>query len=326
MALSHIKELQQQLDSLLDSPDGKKLRPLLNFDTIVNFIVEDLAWFALHDPAADKKIARVLNYSSFAAVLHYRLAHACWLLGDQCGEFAKQLALEITSAAKRASGAEIHPAAFIGERFVLDHGVNTVIGETVVIGDECYILGDVTIGAYGISSNPYGKRHPTLGNNVQVGAGARLLGPITIGDGSFISPYSVVIESIPPSSRVSIVNQLQIQTNPNKLRRLRVSGVAVTENSIVLIGNGFIKPGLQLLDANFQFIADLYPTIIERTTLFIRAQVSIPILPEVETVHLKIEDCGEEVVLLSPHDLVQCIRYYSGYKKKSVSSPTICII
>ncbi|WP_163831941.1 serine O-acetyltransferase [Spartinivicinus ruber] len=325
-AYGHINEIKQKLDSLLDSKAGVKLHPLLDIDTITHLIVEDLAWFALHDPAADKKVARILCYSSFTAVLHYRLAHACWLLGECNGEFAKQLALEITSFAKSVSGAEIHPAADIGKRFVLDHGVNTVIGETTVIGDECYILGDVTIGAYGISNNPCGKRHPSLGDNVQVGAGARLLGPISIGDNSFIAPFSVVTESIPANSRISIVNQLQVTSYSNKIRRLRVSGLTVTENNIVLFGNRFIKPDLKLLDANFQVVADLYPVVVEKTSIFIKVKVTIPVISEVETVHLKIEDYGEEVVMLSPPDLLQCIRYYRGYKKQAISTPAICII
>ena len=103
------------------------------------------------------------------------------------------------------SGADIHYRAKIGPRFVLDHGYNTVIGETTIIGSDSYILGSVVLGARGISGNPSSTRHPIIGNHVEVGAFSSILGNIHIGDYCFIGPNCTVVESIAPYSRV--INQ-----------------------------------------------------------------------------------------------------------------------
>lgn len=108
------------------------------------------------------------------------------------------------------SGAEVHFRSKIGARFIIDHGVGTVIGETSIIGDDCYILGGVTLGARGISSNASTQRHPKIGNRVQIGAFASVLGSVSIGDDAFIGPGCIVTKDVPPSARVQVKTSLQV--------------------------------------------------------------------------------------------------------------------
>lgn len=182
-------------------------------DTVVSCTSGDVTAFAAKDPASRgdaEFIAR--TYTSFKAVLHYRLAHA---LVD--ARHAPHLPADadmqagiISNRGKIHSGAEIHHRCTIGRRFVLDHGIGTVVGETTQMGDDCYVLGGVTLGATGISGNPFGKRHPTLGNRVQVGSFARIFGPISIGDDVFIGPHCVIKDDLPANVIVTLKTEIQV--------------------------------------------------------------------------------------------------------------------
>ena len=127
-------------------------------------------------------------YPGIKAVLSHRRAHWCYTHG------LKLLARMISQASRRRTGIEIHPGATIGKRLVIDHGMGVVIGETAEIGDDCLIYHGVTLGGTG---KDVGKRHPTIGNNVLIGTGAKVLGPITIGDNSRVAANSVVLKDIP---------------------------------------------------------------------------------------------------------------------------------
>jgi serine O-acetyltransferase len=181
---------------------------------------EDLYAFARKDPAASGDVFRILQaYTSFKAVLHYRLAHAIETLNDGCINHLDQAALYaplISARGKMLSGAELHHKCKIGRRFVLDHGVGTVFGETAEIGDDCYVLGGVTLGAGGIADNPSGKRHPTLGHRVEIGAFSRVYGPVHVGDDVFIGPHCTVAQDIEQGSRILLRSSLQI-TKKNRL-------------------------------------------------------------------------------------------------------------
>ena len=143
------------------------------------------------DPAARTDAEVLLMYPGVHAILSHRLAHALY----QRGHYS--IAREISQAARAATGIEIHPAAKIGKRFFIDHGMGVVIGETAEIGDDCTIYQGVTLGGTGKDA---GKRHPTLGDNVMVGAGAKVLGPVVIGDNSKIAANAVVLHSVPENS------------------------------------------------------------------------------------------------------------------------------
>ncbi|ODS22323.1 hypothetical protein AB835_14830 [Candidatus Endobugula sertula] len=124
---------------------------------------------------------------------------------DISNELKEMYAALISSRGKLKSGVEIHYRAKIQEHFVLDHGYDTVIGETTEIGNHCYILGGVILGARGISSNDNIKWHPTIGNNVEIGAFSNILGPVNIDDNTFIGPHCTIYRKYPQNEKV--INQ-----------------------------------------------------------------------------------------------------------------------
>ncbi len=154
-------------------------------------MIEDLNCVKEKDPAARNILEILLLYPGYKAVRNHRFAHY----------FYKHklyfLARAISQHTVRKTGIEIHPGATIGKRFFIDHGMGVVIGETAEIGDDCVIYQGVTLGGTGKDT---GKRHPTLGNGVLVGAGAKVLGPFKIGDNSNIAAGSVVLSPIPENS------------------------------------------------------------------------------------------------------------------------------
>lgn len=152
-------------------------------------IFEDLDTAIAKDPSARNRIEVALAFPGIHAVWGHRISHLLWRSG------LKLLARVHSNWIRTATGIEIHPGARIGRRFFIDHGMGVVIGETAVIGDDVMLYHDVTLGA---RANVKGKRHPTIGNGVVIGAGARVLGPITIGDGARISANSVVTRDVLP--------------------------------------------------------------------------------------------------------------------------------
>lgn len=145
------------------------------------------------DPAAKSVLEIFLCYPGFHAILLHRLAHKLY-------RWNVPLAPRVISQLSRwLTGIEIHPGAQVGRRFFIDHGMGVVIGQTTVIGDDCLIYQGVTLGGTGKEK---GKRHPTLGNRVIVGTGAKVLGNITIGDSTRIGAGSVVLKNVPPHSTV----------------------------------------------------------------------------------------------------------------------------
>jgi serine O-acetyltransferase len=189
------------------------------FSDVVCQSCDDLTVFSKKDPAArfDPNIVAT-HYSSYKAVLHYRLSHALLVLsGTGDNKALADCARIVSTRGKLLSGAEIHHYSSIGNRFILDHGIGTVIGETCKIGDDCYVLGGVTIGATGIAGNPSIKRHPTIGDRVEVGAFARLYGNITIGDDVFIGPHCLIKDDLPSNSIVTLRSENQVMRKKRDL-------------------------------------------------------------------------------------------------------------
>lgn len=145
------------------------------------------------DPAAGNIVEVILTYSGLHALVFYRIAHALR------GAGIPFLPRFISQTGKFLTGIEIHPGAKIGQRFFIDHGMGVVIGETAIIGDNVTLYQGVTLGGTGKEK---GKRHPTIGNNVVIGTGAKVLGNITIGDNSYIGANAVVIKDVPQNSTV----------------------------------------------------------------------------------------------------------------------------
>lgn len=156
-------------------------------------IKEDIQAVKDRDPAARSSLEIFFLYPGLKAIRMYRRAHKAYLKGHF---FRARL---ISQRAARKTGIEIHPGATIGRRLVIDHGTGTVIGETAEIGDDVLIYQGVTLGGTG---KDVGKRHPTIGNRVMISAGAKVLGPITVGDGSRVAAGAVVLNDVPENSTV----------------------------------------------------------------------------------------------------------------------------
>ncbi|MFC6297253.1 serine acetyltransferase [Pseudomonas sp. CCM 7893] len=286
------------------------LAPLVQ--TAAQAVAEDLIAYAYRDPASRGRAELILeSYASFKAVLFYRLAHWVWSFHQQHNSAFCAIALKLSNQGKILSGAEIHPAAQIGRRFVLDHGYGTVIGETCEIGNDCYILCGVTLGARGIANNPDGKRHPRLGNNVEIGAGARVLGYVQIGDNVFISPACVITQDVPAGTKVKVVNQIQLQKNDESDHSNYLGAFALNER-LHVVGEVNSSHKVTVLDADFHPLAGvlLEPTVKERHHLQFRLRhVASTGHPPRLPINLKV--CGPEfeITLLSPPGLSAMVRH-----------------
>lgn len=159
---------------------------------IIKYVKEEIEVIKERDPAI-KSSAEVFLYPTFRAIIRYRFAHKLYLKKHYF------LARWVSQRTARKTGIEIHPGATIGKGLFIDHGHGVVIGETAILGDNVTLYQGVTLGGTGKEK---GKRHPTLGNNVMVSAGAKILGSFTVGDNSKIGAGSVVLSEVPPNSTV----------------------------------------------------------------------------------------------------------------------------
>lgn len=159
------------------------------------------------DPAARSGFEVFFLYSGFHAVLYYRVANFFYRHN------MKFIARWVSQTGRFFTGVEIHPGATIGKGLMIDHGMGVVIGETAVIGDNCTIYQGVTLGGTGKDT---GKRHPTLGNNVMVGSGAKVLGPFTVGDNAKIAAGAVVLDTVPQGATAVGVPARMIYSGKNK--------------------------------------------------------------------------------------------------------------
>mgnify|MGYP000416386368 CR=1 FL=1 len=159
--------------------------------SFINTIREDIKTVQAQDPAAQNGLVIFLSYPGLHAKWNHVPEHWLWEHGH------RSLARVLSQITRHITGVEIHPAAQIGKHFFIDHATGVVIGETTVIGDNCTLYQGVTLGGTG---KDVGKRHPTLGNNVMIGAGAKVLGPFRIGDNSKIAANAVVLSEVPPDS------------------------------------------------------------------------------------------------------------------------------
>ena len=173
---------------------------------------EDIKAFRDRDPAATSSLDIYFLYPGFKVIRMHRRAHFYYTHGMHF------LARFVSQRAVRKTGIEIHPGATIGRRLVIDHGTGIVIGETAEIGDDVLIYQGVTLGGTG---KDIGKRHPTIGNNVMISAGAKVLGPFKIGDNSRVAAGAVVLEEVPPNSTVVGVPARVVRQNGKKVEPLK---------------------------------------------------------------------------------------------------------
>jgi serine O-acetyltransferase len=179
-----------------------------SFDRVILQVKSDIQTVKKKDPAARTTLEILLTYSGLHAVLFYRVAHQLYI------RELFTLARIVSQFARLLTGIEIHPGAKIGKGLFIDHGSGVVIGETAEIGNNCLIYQGVTLGGTG---KERGKRHPTLGNNVMVGAGARVLGPFRVGDNVKIAANAVVLEAIPDNSTAVGVPARIVRKNGKKI-------------------------------------------------------------------------------------------------------------
>ncbi len=178
------------------------------FEKLIESVKSDIESVKRRDPAARSTIEILLTYSGLHAIIMYRAAH--WFHTRKMFVIARC----ISQFARFLTGIEIHPGAKIGKGFFIDHGAGVVIGETTEIGDNCLIYQGVTLGGTGKEK---GKRHPTLGNNVMVGSGARVLGPFKVGDNAKIAANAVVLEEVPPNCTAVGVPARIVKRNGKKV-------------------------------------------------------------------------------------------------------------
>ena len=183
-------------------------------------LIEDIRAYQRNDPAARSAVEVLLLYNGLHATIHYRIAH--WFYRRRCYFLARW----ISQAAKWFTGIEIHPAAKIGRRLVIDHGTGIVIGATAEIGDDCLLYQGVTLGGTG---KDVGKRHPTLGNNIMVGAGAKILGPFKVGDNARIAANSVVLREVPENATVVGVPGRIVKISGEKLDHIHTPDPVMLE-------------------------------------------------------------------------------------------------
>ena len=172
------------------------------------------------DPAARSKLEIFLLYPGVHAVIYHRVAHWCFRHG------LKFLARCVSQWSRLWTGIEIHPGATIGKRLVIDHGMGIVIGETAEVGDDCLIYHGVTLGGTG---KDHGKRHPTIGNNVLIATGAKVLGPFKVGDNSNIGANAVVLQEVPPNSTVVGVKARVVKIDGQRVPSVELDHVNVPD-------------------------------------------------------------------------------------------------
>lgn len=180
-------------------------------DNVLERMKEDIACFKARDPAATSALEIMLLYPGYKAIRSHRRAH--WFYNRNMFFIARM----ISQHCVRKTGIEIHPGAQIGRRFFIDHGTGTVVGETTIIGDDVTIYQGVTLGGTGKDT---GKRHPTIGNNVLIGAGAKVLGPVMVGDNTNIAAGAVVLDKIPENSTAVGVPARVVRRNGKRIDEL----------------------------------------------------------------------------------------------------------
>lgn len=238
---------------------------------ILNRLKEEIAVIRQRDPAIHSSM-EVFLYPSFKVMLHYRLAHRLYLKKHYF------LARWVSQRGVRKTGIEIHPGAVIGKGFFIDHGNGVIIGETTVIGDNVTLYQGVTLGGTG---KEHGKRHPTVGDNVMISAGAKVLGSFTIGENSKIGAGSVVLNEVPPNSTVVGVPGRVVKRRDQPIPRQTMDQVNLPDP---------VKEDICALQrANSELINRILD--LEAEVRYLRKQEEEP--PE-ETFRKTAEPCGDE--------------------------------
>lgn len=219
-------------------------------------IAEDLATYARRDAAAASNPTYVYEtYAGFKSIRDYRVAHMLHtvalrhLAAGEPHHWLLSAARFLSEESKVGTGVEIHPAASIGRRFVIDHGYGTVIGEQAEVGDDCYFLQGVVLGSRAIadtSSLSGPRRHPSIGSRVEIGSNVLVLGPVRIGDDCRIEPGVRIVTDVPPKSHIRTITPVQIQLGGRT--NVTVDRIVAGPGAMRLIGSGLGKIRPAVLD------------------------------------------------------------------------------
>lgn len=246
-------------------------RYLIAEQAVEDGLIEDLIAYAKNDPAAKEDYEYVYDScKGFEALLYYRIAHTLIFseitrtIDKQNVRLINKIARSMTEEAKVRTGIDINPRCKIGKGCVIDHGVGTqigyyngysqntdVVGETAEIGEYCIILNDVVIGAHEVNKGQkQGRRQPIIGNHVTICSGARLLGPINIGDNVLIGTRAIICKDIPSDSQVTLISQYQIVKTEQEDLDIRIDGLIEgdMEQTVILAGSGLQNVTLTIMD------------------------------------------------------------------------------
>ncbi len=212
------------------------------------YFSEDINCVFDRDPAARNKFEVITCYSGVQALLIHRINHRIWRFG------LRWVARYLSTIARLLTGVEIHPGAKIGRRFFIDHGMSVVIGETAEIGDDCTIYQGVTLGG---TSWEKGKRHPTLKNNVVIGAGAKILGPITLGNDVRIGSNAVVVKSIDAKQTAIGVPARLLKEQKEQLKEISATANKIGFDPYATGGSDMIDPTTQAVNAILEHLHGL---------------------------------------------------------------------
>lgn len=220
--------------------------------SVISRIKEEIAIIKARDPAMHSDW-EVFLYPSFRAIMNYRVTHKLYLKGHFF------LARYLSQRSARKTGIEIHPGAQIGRGLFIDHGHGVVIGETAIVGDNVTLYQGVTLGGTGKDS---GKRHPTIGNNVMIGSGAKVLGPFEIGDNSKIGAGSVVLSPVPKNCTVvgvpgRIVRRNNISCPSTELNQVDLPDPIIEELNALKTGRNSMEQRVQELELMVRKLADM---------------------------------------------------------------------
>lgn len=226
------KQILNKINQILNEINVKVLDEK-DYYIIIEECYKDVEAFSSKDPSSGHDTLYILKfYSSYYAVICYRIANYIYYhIKD------KYIGKMVSEHAKTITGIEIHPAAKIGSGFVIDHGVGTVIGETVIIGDNCYLLQNIVLGSSQIANNKDGLRHPIIGDNVEIGSFVRIYGKIEIGDNVKISPGAIIKHNIPKKSNVIVSSNYQVITSNSEFN-VFFSGYYYNDSKLILIFSG----------------------------------------------------------------------------------------
>ena len=213
-------DLPALLDKGIHTARAAKKQAKTTLAAIKREIRDDIDAVRQRDPAARSDMEILLLYSGVHAILAYRVAHKLYLSKHYFSARA------ISQLARSATGIEIHPGATIGKGLFIDHGMGVVIGETTEIGDNCTLYQGVTLGGTG---KDVGKRHPTLGNNVMVGAGAKVLGPFKIEDNAKIASNAVVLKEVPEGSTAVGIPAKVVRRNGEKVNNADLDQIHIPD-------------------------------------------------------------------------------------------------